>query len=328
MIISIVIPMYNVEKYICRCLDSCIQQGQLQLGTDYEIICVNDGSKDSSEQKAREYEKNYSGVSVFSQENRGLSGARNTGLMHAQGDYIWFVDADDWIEVNCLQRIAEICEKHKLEILQFCAANVVNGIPERRFHRRNVGKIVEGKECLKHLFPFCAPFSIYRRSFLIENDLFFYEGVFHEDNEFTPRVFYKAKMVEAIDDVLYYVFQNPQSITRTVNPKKSLDCILVMKSLDDFSKDVDEESKKSFSNIITLIMNVALHDTIGLGKNDQKKFSQMFYENRFLIKHLLNASSWVYRLEACLLIALPKHPINIYKFLNYFDKRRVKKQEA
>ena len=88
MILSIIIPVYNVEDYIIKCLNSCVSQ-DIPLES-YEIIAVNDGSKDSSLQKLNQFSKDYSNIRVISQENKGLSGARNTGLREAKGDYIWF----------------------------------------------------------------------------------------------------------------------------------------------------------------------------------------------------------------------------------------------
>lgn len=320
--------MYKVEHFIVRCLESCLNQSPFVLGNDYEILCIDDGSPDKSRYIAEEFLKGRNGIMFINQNNKGLSGARNTGLSNAKGKYIWFVDSDDWIKNNCLKHVLDICEENNLDILQFCAANIFNDTPVRRFHRHNIGGIVEGKECLKNRFPFCAPFSIYKREFLINNNLWFYEGIYHEDNEFTPRVYYSAKKVGAIDDVLYYVYQNPNSITRTVNPKKSTDCIVVMNSLDDFSKNVDEESKTSFSNIITSVMNVALHDTLGLQKKDKKDFIALLKKNAHLFRHLKQSSSWVYRIEGFLLTIFRNNPISIYKLLNAFDYRREKKQEV
>lgn len=324
--LSIIIPVYNTEKYVRRCIDSCMSQTLND--NEYEIVVVNDGSSDKSIELLTKHYGNKANVIIISQENKGLSGARNTGLKNAKGDYIWFVDSDDWIEVNCLKKITHLCKENELDILQFCAANIINETPQRRFYRRNTGEIVEGKECLKKRFPFCAPFSIYKRDFLINNNLWFYEGIYHEDNEFTPRVYYCAKRVGAIDDVLYYVYQNPNSITRTVNPKKSTDCIVVMNSLDDFSKNVDEVSKTSFSNIITSVMNVALHDTLCLQKKDKKIFIALLKKNAHLFRHLKQSSSWVYRIEGFLLTIFRNNPISIYKLLNAFDYRREKKQEV
>ena len=324
--ISIVIPVYNTELFLKKCVESCVNQDLED--NNYEIIIVNDGSTDNSLDVVTELARLNSRITIVDQENKGLSGARNSGLRSAKGDYIWFVDSDDWIEVNCLKKITNLCKENELDILQFCAANIMNETPIRRFYRRNTGEIVEGKECLKNRFPFCAPFSIYKREFLINNNLWFYEGIYHEDNEFTPRVYYYAKKVGAIDDVLYYVYQNPNSITRTVNPKKSKDCVVVMNSLDDFSKNVDEESKMSFSNIITSVMNVALHDTLGLSNKDKKDFIALLKDNTHLFRHLRKSSSWVYRIEGFLLTIFKNHPISIYKLLNALDYRKEKKQEV
>ena len=324
--ISIIIPMYNTELYIERCVNSCLNQELTN--DDFEIIIVNDGSIDGSLTKVTSLYNNHKTVFVVNQENKGLSGARNTGLRHASGEYVWFVDSDDWIESNCLKRVIELCKQQDLDILQFCAANIIDDKPVRRFHRRNTGMIMTGKECLKYRFPHCAPFSIYKRSFLQENNLSFYEGIFHEDNEFTPRTYYMAKRVEAIDDILYYVYQNPNSITRTINPKKSKDSIVVMKNLDAFSKDFKGEERKSFDDIITSIMNVALHDTLGLDEQDRHDFTMMLKNNRGLINHLSGSSSWVYHIEAWFLKLFPNHPIEVYKFLNLLDRRSVKTQEV
>ena len=102
--LSIVIPMYGVEKYIEKCLMSCINQ-DVNLGQDYEIICINAGSKDKSAEIAKQIAVDYEGVQVIDQENGGLSVARNNGLRMAKGDYVWFVDSDDWIEENCISSI-------------------------------------------------------------------------------------------------------------------------------------------------------------------------------------------------------------------------------
>ena len=114
--LTIIIPIYNVEPYIKRCLMSCILQDS-SLGEEYEIICVNDGTKDKSAEIAKEIALSYNGVVVIDQENGGLSSARNTGLSYARGEYVWFVDSDDYIEENCLPRILSYLNED-LDILQ------------------------------------------------------------------------------------------------------------------------------------------------------------------------------------------------------------------
>lgn len=100
MFLSIVIPAFNVEKYIAECLDSCMCQDVSN--DEYEVICVDDGSTDRTGLILDDYERRCSNISVIHQANHGLPSARNTGLDRAIGDYIWFVDSDDVIEHNCL----------------------------------------------------------------------------------------------------------------------------------------------------------------------------------------------------------------------------------
>ena len=103
MFVSIIIPVYNCEKYLADCLDSCVKQDLT--ADDYEILCINDGSIDSSLEILNDYANRYSNIKVFSQENKGVSAARNVGLDNAKGDYIMFVDGDDLIRVNILKTI-------------------------------------------------------------------------------------------------------------------------------------------------------------------------------------------------------------------------------
>lgn len=325
LLLSIIVPVYNVEQFIEKCIDSLLNQNLSK--EEYEIIAVNDGSTDKSLSILEKLRITGSNLLVISQENKGLSAARNTGLKQARGRYTWFVDSDDWIEKNCLEMVTNICISKNLDVLQICAANVINGVPHRRFYRQNEYSVIKGSDCLKKRLSFCAPFSIYRTLFLKENDLWFYEGIYHEDNDFTPRVFSKANRVLAINDILYYVYLNPNSITRTVNPKKSLDCILVMNRLSEFQKSLEKNLWQSFDNIITTTMNVALHDTIGLEKEDMKAFTKALNENKHLFRHLWRSNSWVYKIESILMYLFPMHPIEVYRFLNFFDRRSIKGKE-
>ena len=101
--VSILIPVYNAEKYLCQCLESCLAQSPFQIGKDYEIICVNDGSKDNSNVILEKYTNK--GIKVISQTNSGVSAARNNALNNAIGEFVWFVDSDDIIQTNVLPSV-------------------------------------------------------------------------------------------------------------------------------------------------------------------------------------------------------------------------------
>mgnify|MGYP000597869244 CR=1 FL=1 len=113
--LSIIIPVYNGEEYIDRCLQSCLRQ---DIPADsYEIIVVDDGSTDSSNVILSRYAMEHANVVVLTQSNKKQGAARNYGLSKAQGEYIWFVDSDDWIEANCLGRLLALCDDNGIEVL-------------------------------------------------------------------------------------------------------------------------------------------------------------------------------------------------------------------
>ena len=112
--LSIIIPVYNVEQYLPRCLDSVLQQDIPY--EEYEVIVVNDGSPDSSLAIAESYARRYPNVKVVTRQNGGLSAARNTGLEYAKGEYVWFVDTDDRIASNCIRYLCNYAKDNKLDV--------------------------------------------------------------------------------------------------------------------------------------------------------------------------------------------------------------------
>ena len=123
--ISLIIPVYTVEQYIGRCLQSCLCQPHVA-ADGYVLVIVNDGTKDSSMHVVEGMTRDYTTVTIINQHNQGLSMARNAGLKAAKGEYVWFIDSDDWIEVNCLHGIIERLEQTKVDVLQLQYKNVYN----------------------------------------------------------------------------------------------------------------------------------------------------------------------------------------------------------
>ena len=116
-LISVIVPVYNVEKYVGRCITSNINQSY----TNLEIIVVNDGSTDNSLSVCESYAAKDNRIKLITQENRGLSGARNTGLRHYTGEYVTFVDSDDWIHRNMVEYLYNALIRHKSE-MSLCAS--------------------------------------------------------------------------------------------------------------------------------------------------------------------------------------------------------------
>lgn len=311
--ISLIIPVFNVEPYVEKCLRRCAEQ---DLPSNmYEIIVINDGAQDNSLDVVKEVAKDYSNIIIKTQKNAGLSAARNSGLLLAKGEYIWFIDSDDWIEKKCLKKIVDKCFENSLDACAISAANVIENSIEKRFNFVEMG-ILSGKEAIqKDKMSVCVPFTIYRREFLIENKLSFKVGIFHEDSEFTPRAYYYVKKILFLNDILYFVRQNPTSITRTPNPKKAFDCITVAKSLSYFSKNVERKLKKKFDFLISMNINNSLSNTYGMTEEKKNELNKFIFEHRSLFKHLLSSNILKYKLEGILFYVCPKKPIQIYQII-------------
>lgn len=217
---SVIVPVYNVEAY----LDDCLSSLQAQDFADFEVICVNDGSTDRSREILSEWAGKMPQIRVIDRVNGGLSAARNTGLETASGDYVVFVDSDDWVEPTMLSRLAE--EAHGEDMICFACRKSDSGVTDTLIPEQNDGWSYYNRHALEHReVPFvCVWQRCYRREFLLENKLCFREGILHEDNEFTPRACLKSKRVKVIPNVLYNYRIRSGSImtTRGLRSKESL----------------------------------------------------------------------------------------------------------
>lgn len=300
--ISLVIPIYKVEKYIEKCLRSCLNQKDIN-ADDYEIIVINDGSPDKSAAIAKNVLADYPNCKVIDQPNKGLGGARNTGIENASGEYIWFIDSDDWIAPESLSILkAKIREYSFPDLIRFRSANVIENKYQIRQseYSENISsgiKIFESGGLIT-----CAPFQLIKRSVLQQNNLRFIEGIFHEDNEFMPRLAYFSSTVASINNVLYFVYQNPTSITRSINPKKSFDLIDVCNSLSLFAKEHKYTSKANtrMNAFISLSLNTALNGLWGQESEIQYDFNTKLSLNKHLFRHLIGSKTTKYIIEGIL----------------------------
>lgn len=229
MILSIIVPVYNVENYIKDCIQSLLAQS-LQ---DIEIIVVDDGSLDNSIEKVKEF--NDERIKIVRKENGGLSSARNEGLKIAQGEYIAFVDSDDYICLeNAYEEMCTIAKRNNSDIVM---GDALWYYSDKKNHIMNKNKLnsfkssMTGEEffvkCLKNNIIYAPVWlNIYKRRLLFENKLLFKEGIYHEDEEFTPRVLIKAKNISVYKNTFYVYRQREGSITNSkINIKKGLDIL-------------------------------------------------------------------------------------------------------
>lgn len=315
--LSIIIPVYNVEQYIEKCLRSCLEQDIPH--TDYEIIVVNDGSPDGSIAIAEQVAANAENITVISQENGGLSAARNTGMSVARGDYIWFVDSDDTIKEKCLSSLLALCI-NEIDVVSI-SHNIVknNDVTSYRTNHATSGK---GLLKLGAFVP--APFYIMRREFLKYNNLHFVKGIYHEDLEFTPRMLYLADNIVCTELCAYNYLQRENSITTTPNAKRAFDYITIANSLETFRKQfVSKKDHAIFYNRISLCINNALDIICQNNAEQQALWNRAISDNRNIIGSLLKSSVWKYKIQGVLFKMLPfVYKTTLYRFMQWFNPNR------
>ncbi len=209
--VSVIVPVYNVEKYLKRCLDSLINQTL----SDIDIICINDGSKDSSLQILEQYAQKDSRIVIYNQENSGLSVARNTGLEHASGEYIGFVDSDDWVDLDFYEKLYNSAKNNNADI---AVADFIREHPNKKPKRLKLKeeKIYTTPEdkfmiCKVHREG-CVWNKIYRTEFIKSINLKFVPKMYYEDRDFTIRSLYFSKKLVTTPNTYYRYFVNPKSI--------------------------------------------------------------------------------------------------------------------
>lgn len=214
--ISIIIPSYNCGKYICRAINSLLNQGLQNL----EIIIVDDASTDDTQEILKNSYPDIPFLKIIKHDqNQKLGASRNTGLDHARGKYIFFLDADDWIEKETIQHLVTIAEKYELEIVG-CGVNTVNEKGDRKsYHAYNFG-CLGGKEALSYLADYKIGSivwdKLYLREFIENNHLRFVVPYWHEDVMFTVQAVYACKKFLSIGNLYYNYFQRDDSIVNKV----------------------------------------------------------------------------------------------------------------
>lgn len=216
--VSVIMPVYNVEKYLRECMESVINQTL----EDIEIICINDGSTDNSLSILEEYRKKDNRITVISQENRGLSAARNVGMKNAKGKYIYFIDSDDYLELNALEELSRVSDENDADMTIFKLRKFDDETKEILLSKyydmvdieaANKNRVITYRDIKKHLYTMVAsaPAKLFRRDFI--RDMEFPEGLIFEDNVFFIETMLKAERVFIYDEYFYNRRIRSDSIT-------------------------------------------------------------------------------------------------------------------
>lgn len=286
--LSIIIPVYNVEKYIEKCLISIWKQ----LSNDLEVIIVNDGTPDNSMNIVCKY--NFKNLTIIQQKNKGLSAARNAGLRIAKGDYVWFIDSDDWIYEDAISRFFVILDSNIDNNIDIYSTNLTT-VTEKDGNTYNqdylskyVGCTMSGKEylCNKIIYGTAQRF-FFNRNFLQRNNLFFAEGRLHEDGDFGFRAIFFAKKIKILSDYFYfYLLRGKGSIMSTWKKKNSDDVMFLVKERVCFlrDKEIDSYASRSYNEII--MMQSMFSILIAKDYFKTKEFHQFYNENKNIMKKL------------------------------------------
>lgn len=269
--ISIIIPIYNVEKYLSKCLDSIYS---LKLDNK-EIILINDGSRDNSFEIAKKYKEKYKENTILiNQQNQGLSEARNIGMKKAKGKFILFIDSDDFVDTKVLEIFLNKGLAYNVDILIGNSSSYYdeNNIrkdyfsPKLKSLGEMTGKFFLEKRIQKKCFYLGVWRNLYRKNFLLENNLFFEKGLLFEDTLFTPKAFYLAKKVRYTEEYFYYYRQNNlTSITKRKNKNKSQHLLYIIDELINFQNKLCISNKYINRIIINLCYQIIKEEKL---KND------------------------------------------------------------
>lgn len=244
--VSIIIPVYNTEKYLRECLDSVINQTLIEK----EIIIVNDGSTDNCLYIIEEYIRLYPHIILINQKNKGLSGARNSGMKVATGEYIGFVDSDDIIDINMYNYLYYYAINGNADIVECGIKEIKYGSQVKNKIFTNFRKtIYNNKEGVKAYYeqkiitPMCT--SIYKKELF--EDLKFPLGMIYEDNYIKPLVVFKSKLIIVLSEKLYFNRKRMSSITRSESKIENFQLILMCQKAEKYLKKND---KKNYSYYI------------------------------------------------------------------------------
>ena len=283
-ILSIIIPLYNCEKYIKQCLDTIFRQEMNE--SEFEVIVIDDGSKDSGYSLASEYAKRYQNIIVMKQENQGVACARNNALEKATGDYVTFVDADDMLVFGSLGKLIKIAVDNKADIVKAAHKEVSEDAVYEDFsisHDNCSIHVMTGEEAIVNVTRmkegYCWGYLISRK-LITDNNLKFPPKVaFMEDWAFITQAILKSRTFVNADVLLYLYRRNSLSCMANVTTEKMLLGCQAIGIVANLAKDTYGDVKKKLSDNVCVNINIVLWFTI--------HYRSIFNRKKEIIKALL-----------------------------------------
>lgn len=288
-LISIIIPVYKVEEYLNRCLESIVKQSYENL----EIIVVDDGSPDKCPKICDSWAEKDKRIQVIHKANGGLSSARNAGIRKAHGEYLLFVDSDDYLDLYACEKLMAYADGVDLVVGE---ATIYE--EERTIHRVHTNleenRIYTGSECaIKEIeaseWFAAACYNMYKRQFILENQLFFEEGILHEDIDYLPRLFLAAKTVKYLKYEFYAYVIRKSSICGTKSQKHLTDLLNTYSKWAKLNETIkDKKLRKMYAGALAKFFMATCREY-----KAKTKIYPDGMDGRYLIKNALNFKEWI-----------------------------------
>ncbi len=277
--VSVIIPVYNVEKYLQRCLDSVFNQ----TFSDLEIICVNDGSPDNSLAILQENAQKDKRIKIISQSNQGLSQARNNAMKHVSGKYVAFLDSDDFYDDNFIESLYYEAEKEKADVVMTNTRYISPTRSKQTYFQERLLSSFDDK--IKAIPDGSCWNKLYSSAFLKKHNLSFPSGLYFEDNLFTVSVCYFANRFAVINGGCYNYIYNPSSITK--DPKKEqkriADSLIIAQKLMTFSN-TNNMNKQDRLCVLNFCLNNIINCKMLIDKAYYNEVVSIIGENKLLKK--------------------------------------------
>ena len=325
---SIIVPVYNVENYLEECLNSIV----LQNFNDYEVILVDDGSIDNSAKICQKYNIKYDQIKYINKINGGLSSARNEGLLNSKGEYIIFIDSDDfWKGKNILFDLNEIIKNEYPDVILHEETRYFS--ENDFFYENNIQKIRKKsnnfqKDCLEliynEVYVASAWDKIVKREILINNNLFFPLNRKSEDIEWCAKLLVYINKYSLFKYSFYYYRQsNINSITNNIDDRHIIDVFQMIKISLETANKSSSLTQKVIENFLTIHYVVLIMNFYKISKEDRKKIKKEMFELNFLLKEKAN-----YRVDKIIKIVKKTNfsmtiiILNLYRVINNYLKRK------
>lgn len=282
-LISVIIPVYNVEKYLEECVNSVL----VQTYKNIEIILVDDGSTDSSGQLCDRFAEKHSNIQVIHQKNAGLSDARTAGLQRTTGKYVYFLDSDDYIAETALEKLCLIAEADASDIVFFDAHSFLDESDEeirQNYKRKNVYKTKSGIEIFAEMqnnseIHSSVPLMLIKKDLFSVNNLSFISGIYYEDMAFTFEALCLAEIVSQCTECLYFRRYRQNSIMTSKKNVKYFDSTVILyKHILQFIENNKLSENAAVKKYITRISFNVFNNYNALSKSDKKTVAETFSE--------------------------------------------------